>query len=253
MNAKDVRYLDAHVHLDSYSDEQLNDVLAELERFAMRSIAVAVDPTSYERSRQIAQRSPWVVPTFGIHPWRATGYAERLEELDELIDSSPMLGELGLDTVWVEDPVGSYPAQERVLRYFLEAARRQQKVVNLHTKGAEAQIVALLKEYSIERAIIHWYSGPLEIADELIKLGCLFTIGVELDSSPLIQELAQRIPLTQLLSETDNPSGVEWLSGELGFPRHMLPVVSRLAALRGLEEEDLRLQLLQNAQSFGLL
>jgi TatD DNase family protein len=243
MSAKDVRYLDAHVHIDSYSDEQLDEVLAELERFAMRSIAVAVDPPSYERSRQIAQRSPWVVPTFGIHPWRATTYVDQLDQFDELIEASPMLGELGLDTVWVEDPVGSYPAQERVLRYFLEAARRQHKLVNLHTKGAEAQIVALLKEYS----------GPLDIADELIKLGCLFTIGVELDSSPLIQELAQRIPLTQLLSETDNPSGVEWLSGELGFPRHMLPVVSRLAALRGLEEEDLRLQLLQNAQSFGLL
>jgi TatD DNase family protein len=107
-----------------------------------------------------------------------------------------------------------------------------------------------LEEYSIERAIIHWYSGPLEIADDLIKRGCLFTIGVELEHSPLIQELAQRIPPGQLLSD---PSGVEWLSGEVGFPRHMLPVVSRLAALRGLEEEALRVQLLENAQAFGLL
>lgn len=253
MSAENVRYLDAHVHIDSYSDAQLDEVLAELERFAMRSIAVAVDPPSYERSRQIAKRSPWVVPTFGIHPWRATAYAERLDELDELIASSPMLGELGLDTVWVEDPVGFYPAQERVLRYFLQAARSQQKIVNLHTKGAEAQILALLEEYSIEKAIIHWYSGPLEIADQLIKRGCMFTIGVELAHSPLIQELAQRIPLAQLLSETDNPSGVEWLSGEVGFPRHMPPVVSRLAALRELEEEALRVQLLQNAQGFGLL
>lgn len=246
------QYIDAHIHLDHYRDDELPALYAELEHLRMIALAVATNPQSYAKTLDLAAKSPWIRTSFGIHPWQAVQYADQLEQYDELIANSATIGEVGLDTVWAEDPIGSLPAQRKVLRYFLQAAREQNKVLNLHTKGAEAEILALLDEYRIERAIIHWYSGPLDIAEQLIARGYHFTIGVELHSSPLVQALAQRIPMAQLLTETDNPTGVEWLDNERGFARHLLPVVDRLAELRGVEREALREGIVQNSRQLGL-
>lgn len=238
-------YLDAHAHLDHYTDAQLPQVLAELEALKVLTISVATDPASYRKACELATQSRWIIPTFGIHPWKAPEFVDTLESLQPLIDASPMLGELGLDYHWVEDQ-SAFPAQRIVLEHFLNAARKQNKRVNLHTKGAEAEILELLKHYSIERAIIHWYSGPLEIAKELAERGCWFTIGVEIHSSELIQELARQLPLSLLLTETDNPGGQEWLAGEVGMPHHVPGVVDALARLRNTEAEIMRQQIEAN-------
>ncbi len=231
--------IDAHAHLDQYEDVVLPKVLEELEAERILTVSVAVDPPSYARAQELAARSRWVVPTFGVHPWRAPDYAGQLEALQPLIDQSPMLGELGLDYHWVEDR-SAFPAQRAVLEHFLRTAGSQQKIVNLHTKGAEAEILALLRAHRVERAIVHWYSGPLDVAAELADRGAYFTIGVEVHTSPLVQELARRLPERLLLTETDNPSGVEWLAGELGMPHHLPPVIAELARLRGVEPEELK-------------
>ncbi len=56
----------------------------------------------------------------------------------------------------------------------------------------------------------------------------------------LIQDLARRLPLGQLLSETDNPGSVEWLTGKPGMPAELPRVVEALAQLRGMDPAELR-------------
>src|SRR5262245_45042774 len=130
-------FIDAHAHLDHYSHELIPRVLAELETQQQLTISVAMNPATYARTRALAERSPWSVPAFGSHLWEALEHAGDLEALWPLIDTSPMIGEIGLDFHWVEEHE-AYPAQRAVLAFFLDAARTQGKVVNLHTKGAEA-------------------------------------------------------------------------------------------------------------------
>lgn len=208
--------VDAHIHLDHYSDEQLGQVLAEIETHQILTLSNSMDVPSYRRNQAIASRCELIIPSFGIHPWRAAGYVDKLEELRPFLAENRLLGEIGLDYHWVEDAT-TYPAQRQVFEFFLDAARAQNKVVNLHTKGAEGDVLALLDRYKIQRAIIHWYSGPLDVFQELVARGYTFTIGVEILHSDLIQTLARELPLTQLLTETDNPGGLEWLTGGAGL------------------------------------
>lgn len=238
-------HIDAHAHLDQYDDPQQGLVLAELEAQRVLTLSVAMDPPSYARTCALAQHSRWIVPCFGVHPWRAPDYAADLDALQPLIDASPLLGEIGLDFHWVEDP-STFAAQRAVLGHFLEQARAQHKIVNLHTKGAEAEILEQLARRRVERAIIHWYSGPLEVAEALAARGALFTVGVELHASALIQELARRLPLEQLLTESDNPGGLAWLTGEVGMPAHVPGVLAELARLRGVPADELGAALAQN-------
>ena len=62
-------YIDAHAHIDHYSDELMPQVLAQLEAQQQLTMSVAVDSASYARARMLAERSPWIIPAFGIHPW----------------------------------------------------------------------------------------------------------------------------------------------------------------------------------------
>src|SRR5918996_1254018 len=94
--------------------------------------------------------------------------------------------------------------------YFFAAAREQKKIVNLHTKGGEKSILELLERYDVARPIIHWYSGPLDILRALVQFGAYFTIGVEVLYSETIQTIAREIPEHLLLTETDNPGGLQW-------------------------------------------
>jgi TatD DNase family protein len=222
--------IDAHVHLDKYGN-LLEKALEQIEGEQIFTVATAMDLPSYEQLRSIASRSELVVPTFGVHPKRAPEYAGRLRELNGAIEQSPALGEIGLDFHWVKDS-STFPAQLKVLEYFLAAAREQKKIVNLHTKGAEKQILDLLEDYDITRAIIHWYSGPLDLLRAFSDFGAYFTIGVEVLFSEHIRRIARELPMHCLLTETDNPGGLQWLNGTPGMPADIKKVVAILAQLR---------------------
>ncbi len=222
--------IDAHAHLDKYGDD-LGSALGEIEQHGIFTWAVSMDLPSYERNLEIAASCALVLPTFGIHPRRAPEYASRLAELNPWIERSPAIGEIGLDFHWVEDS-SQYPAQRKVFEYFLAAARDQKKIVNLHTKGAEKEVFDLLERYGIARAIVHWYSGPLDILRALADYGAYFTLGVEVLASDKIRDIARAVPLDRVLTETDNPGGLKWLNGTLGMPKIILEVIEQIAAIK---------------------
>jgi len=229
--------IDAHVHLDRYGD-LLDEALNEIEDKQIFTVATAMDLPSYFELQKIGERSKLVLPTFGIHPRRAAEYADRLPEISRHIESSPALGEIGLDFHWVKD-TSTYPAQRKVLEYFIAAAREQKKFVNLHTKGGEREVLDLLEKYDVKYAIIHWYSGPMDIFHAMVQYGCFFTIGVEVHFSDHIKSIAKTVPDHLLLTETDNPGGLKWLNGEVGMPRAIEKVVNALAELRQSTPEEI--------------
>lgn len=227
-------YIDAHTHLDLYDsgDNQLvSRILEEIVQHKIFSISTAMDPISYGKILDLAIRCPFVFPAFGVHPYQANQYAHRLDELDEATASSAMIGEIGLDYYYVED-TSAYPAQREVVNYFLRAAGQQNKIVNLHTKGAEREILTLLERYDIQRAIVHWYSGPWQEFQEMAARGIYFTVGVEVLYSKDIRRIARAIPLHLLLTETDNPVALEWFAGKPGMPSLIADVVQGIAQAR---------------------
>jgi TatD DNase family protein len=105
-------------------------------------------------------------------------------------------------------------------------------VVSLHTKGAEAEVLELLDRHGVSRAIVHRYSGPLDILKELAARGFYFTIGIDVLYSEHVRTIAQEIPAAQLLTETDNPGGSQAFTGRPGMPALVRPVVEALAEAR---------------------
>jgi TatD DNase family protein len=229
--------IDVHAHLDHY-EERLPRALEEITRRRILTLSVSTDPASYARARQIASLSQWVVAGFGIHPWYAAQHVDHLDTYTTLLDEAPLLGEIGLDFRLVKDQ-NTYPAQRKVFEFFLAAAARQDRIVNLHVLDAEQEVLRLLDSYGIQRSILHWYSGPLDLIPDFVARGAYFSVGVALLFSGQIRAIARAIPEERLLTETDNPGAYSHLAGEPGMPSLIEQVVTQLAIERGVTVEAL--------------
>ncbi|NIP57762.1 MAG: TatD family hydrolase, partial [Gemmatimonadetes bacterium] len=210
----------------------------QIRALSVRTLAVSMDAASYEETVRIADPEPLIVPSFGIHPWEAPRFGADLDALAAALDDAPAIGEIGLDHHFVEDE-GQYGTQRAVFEFFLDAAEGSGRLVNLHTTGAEVDVLECLRGRALPAVIVHWYSGPLELVDEFLELGAYFTVGVAVLRSKRIRRLAAALPSDRLLTETDNPGGWKWMTGEVGFPELLERVEDALAEIRGVERPAL--------------
>jgi TatD DNase family protein len=139
-----------------------------------------------------------------------------------------------------------YHAQREVFELFLAAARDQDRIVIIHTKGAEREALDILDGYALPRVIIHWYSGPLDVLRDMIERGFYFTVGGEVGLSEEIREIARMIPWDRLLTETDNPGGPESYLGRPGTPALILDIVKSLAEVRKVPAGELAVAIRSN-------
>ena len=92
--------IDAHSHLDRYDllgEHALESALSEITKHGIFTISNSMDLPSYRRNLEISEACEFVLPAFGVHPWNAPDNANRLDDLGEAIEQSPMIGEVGLD------------------------------------------------------------------------------------------------------------------------------------------------------------
>src|SRR6266513_2475265 len=103
-------------------------------------------------------------------------YGDRLDDALKEIETEQIF------TVATAMDVPSYLELQRI-------AERSELV--LPTFGIHPRRAA---EYADRRAIIHWYSGPMDILKAMIDYGCYFTVGVEMLYSDYIRAIAKEIP-----------------------------------------------------------
>ena len=236
--------IDAHVHLDRYG-EDLPRALEQIRGKAIRTLGVSIEIESYRETVRIADEEPLILPAFGVHPWNASEFASNLAVLEAPMEEARLYGEIGLDFHFIKDKA-LFDGQRTVFEFFLDAAERYGRLINVHTKGAEAAVLECLKGRTLPAMIIHWYSGPLELVEEYLDLGAYFTVGVQVLRSKLIETLASKIPADRLLTETDNPGGWEWMTKEVGFPDLIEDVEEALAEIRGNPRDELSAQIEAN-------
>ena len=227
--------IDVHSHLDRYLlckrfGENINPVLEQIEEQKILTISNSMDITSYRTNCRIAKKSKYVIPAFGIHPWNAHRYVNKAEFVEKLIDKTEIVGEIGLDYYYVKDR-SKYPAQRKVFSLFL--SKSVNKILSVHTKGAERETLDLLRKYGNEKVVIHWYSGDLDVLRDMVKEGFYFSIVPEVKSSERIREIVKNIPLKQLLTETDNLGGPASYLGEKGMPILIRIVIEEIAKIKG--------------------
>lgn len=240
--------LDAHVHTNEYNPSLLGELERQCLKNNIKLLSVSMCIPSYLQTLELSKIYPFIIPSFGIHPWRADIYANNLSILDNYLIESAYIGEIGLDKKFIKY-AAKFTDQQKVFEYIVSNKAVSDKFLNLHTSGAEIDVLNILERYNRNKFIVHWYDGDFETLDKYLSLGGYFTVGVEIMFSTHIQEIAKRVPLGRLLLETDNPSSYSWLQGcELpnGMPILLLDVINMICSIRNISEDDLLRHLYDN-------
>lgn len=253
-----MRFIDAHIHL---SDAEYAKRTGELIMDAKSSNVVALVSNSVDLetsigSLRLAEKYPdMVYPALGIHPWNVNVLKEHeLEKTLELIfeqhqkKAVAAIGEIGLDykyeTVWEK--------QLMVFDKMLRFAEKLDLPAIIHSRGTTAQIVDMLPSYNLKRVLLHWFSHPMRALYKAVDHGYFITEGPPAAYSNSIRQVVKKVPLTNLLTETDGP--VKYYkapyNGKLTKPSFISTVVESVADVKGMAVVDVANQIAKNFEAF---
>lgn len=253
--AQGVRLADTHAHIDT--DRFDGDRADMLARAASAGVGVIINMgdslESSARSVELAKQYDMVYAGVGIHPEEARPMtAADDDRLSAWAQESRVvaIGEIGLDYYWVRDEAQRQVQRDIFIRQ-LDLARQLGLPVCVHDREAHGDTIAVLKkEARGVRGVMHCYSGSLEMARELLKLG--WFIGVDgpltFRNAARLPELVRRLPLERILTETDCPYMAPVpLRGRRNEPAYVYYVTARLAELRQEPFEHVAEQIWKNA------
>jgi TatD DNase family protein len=253
-----MKFIDAHIHLsDEEYSETIDDVLAESK--SANVVAIVSNSMDYKTSVEslnLAEKHPGTVyAAVGIHPWNVNALTE--EELQQTLNlisvqrenkSMIALGEIGLDFKYMQ----IWDKQMKVFNEMLHAAEKLGLPVVVHSRGTTVQIVEMLPSYRIKKVLLHWFSHPLSALAKVVEHGYYITEGPPTVYSNGIREVVKKIPLTNLLTETDGP--VRFFKGPFRGRKTtsaFIPAVTRaVAEVKNLDVEEVARQIMRNFEEF---
>ena len=232
--------LDSHCHLDRYEDAQA--VAAEAARRGVFTIAVTNLPSHFRAGVPHVRRFAKVRLALGLHPLAAAEHAGELSDFDALFTTTSFVGEVGLD--YSKEGRQTKARQLESFRHVARLIGQSPKVLSLHSRGAEDDVLAVLDQFRVKRAIFHWYSGSLTTLRDVIAAGHLLSINPAMTRSGKGREIIAQVPRTQVLSETDGP--YVRVGGVAAKPWDAALVEQYLAKLWDVPVERTRAQLWSN-------
>ena len=121
----------------------------------------------------------------------------------QLINETNYVGEVGLDF-----SRKSYISRNKQCIYFEEIAKvcaEKNKLMSVHLRRAEKEAISILKEYRPRKCIIHWFNGNRKQLQQLLDIGCYFSINSNMVINEKNKEKLYLIPKTRVLIESDGP------------------------------------------------
>ncbi len=146
--------------------------------------------------------------TAGIHPHQAAGVPDSWQQQLKQLATAPQvvaIGECGLD---FNRDFSPRPQQISIFNEQLLIARQLEKPVYLHERDAFDTQLAILKEHSISRGVVHCFTGDHVQLKAYLDLGLYIGItGWVCDErrGQALQQAVPYIPADRLLLETDAP------------------------------------------------
>ena len=204
----------------------------------------SVNEDSFEKIIEFSNFYKNVYCALGIHPTETNNLSD--EVYDRILNLASnknvvAIGECGLDYYhdksFVEEQKKSFIKQ-------IDIANTVKKPLLIHDRDAHKDCFDILTQ-NVETdipVVMHCFSGSLEFAQQCVKKGYYIAIGgvVTFKNAKKIHEIAQKIPLDNLLLETDAPFLTpEPHRGERNEPAYVKFIAERIAQLRGIPVEKI--------------
>jgi TatD DNase family protein len=202
--------VDSHCHLNFPElAGRIDEALALMrDNRVTHALCVSVTLQEFPQVRALAERFPQIYASVGVHPDYPDVPVVTEEELVSLADHPKIvaIGETGLDYFRIK---GDSEWQRDRFRTHIRAAHRSRKPLIVHTRGAAADTLRIMRE---ERAgevggVMHCFTESWDVAQSAMDLGFYISFSgiVTFKNALGLKDVARRVPLERMLIETDAP------------------------------------------------
>ncbi len=259
--------IDAHAHLDleHYDNDRAETIQRAKDEGVGGIINVGVDRPRWQNSLDLAARYPgYMYVSLGLHPndiLRDNDPEAAMRQLEEMVKNNSGLvvgvGETGLDYYHQDVP---HEIQRDYFLKHIALARQANLPLVIHCRDAMPDLLNILEEQGRDMPIMmHCFSGTAEEAERSMALGPQVYISL---AGPLTfnkaldrHEVARRVPLNRLLTETDCPFLTPHpYRGRRNEPARVRLVAEKIAELKNITYQEVIEQTGQNVKAlFGVL
>ena len=251
-----MRLFDTHAHYDSgaFNSDRM-EVLASMPDQGVELILnPGCDLESSRTAIALAEQFPFVYAAVGVHPSDCGDWEDGwLDELRSLAGRPKVkaIGEIGLDYYWEDNPPRAL--QQNVFRRQLELAQSLCLPVIVHDREAHQDCLSIVREYPQVAGVYHCYSGSLEDAKVLVKLGWMlsFTGVITYKNARKSLEVVDWLPMDRIMIETDSPYLTpEPFRGKRNDSGKVHLVAEKIAQVKGLDTEEVVRLTMENGKRF---
>ena len=259
-----MKFFDSHSHYydERFAEEYPGGAPALLDGLFDSTVSgiinVATSPKNCLLAIEQAKKYKNMYTALGIHPTDATYLSLRPEDAVDAVrklildkqNKCVAVGEIGLDY--------HYPDTDKKLQleYFdmqLSLARELSLPVSIHDRDSHADVLEMLKRYPDVRGVLHSFSGSVEMARELIRLGYMISFSgvLTFTNARRSREVAQILPHECVMIETDCPYLAPHPNrGKLNHSGYLEYTNRTLAEIFGIDEAECAALTEANAKGF---
>ncbi len=252
-----MHFFDAHCHLQMPQfDADRDAVLARMQEMEVGGIVVGVDLATSQAALELAEAHPFLWAAVGLHPNDNPDEAFDMQGFTELAQNPKVMaiGECGLDYFRSGGTDEEKIAQKKRFELQVDLAVMVQKPLIIHCRNAHDDMLALLSEYKKEygdslQAVMHFCTVSGEVAEKYLALGCYLSFPGPITYTDMYDDSIRLAPLDRILSETDSPFAAPVPHrGQRNEPAYVADVVAKIAAVKNLDIEELKSQIVLNSQ-----
>ncbi len=193
--------IDTHCHFDMMPQPEA--YIKQKEQAGDIVIGMTNLPSHFQMGFSHIKGYKHIRLALGLHPLRVEEGRRELTLFKRLIGQTSYIGEIGLD--FSRDGFPSKDVQVAVLREIFATLQDKNKIISVHSRRGEKELLEMLCEYNIKNVIFHWYSGPVGLIPAILDQGYYFSINEAMCLSKNGKAIIEKIPKDRILTETDAP------------------------------------------------
>lgn len=213
-----MRIFDSHAHYDDDRfDENRHEILKEVMENGVEKICnIGASLKSSKTSVELSQKYDNIYASVGVHPSDAVRDMENadwLSQLEDMYKNNPKvvaIGEIGLDYYWTPE---EKEEQKKCFRAQMALAQKLGAPVIIHDREAHGDVLEIMKEYPDVIGVVHSFSGSMEMAKEVMKMGYYISVNgvTTFKNARKIVEIVENLrdlhadAMNRILVETDCP------------------------------------------------
>lgn len=224
---------DTHIHLDLYKN--YSSIINEIESKKMYTISVTNHPKIYKILKEKI-KSRYVRVGLGFHPELIQKYKSDVELFINILPNIKYVGEIGLDFSG-RNKESSMMQREFLKRVIIVCRNHPGKIISIHSRNAERDVLDIIGEDYTNAYIMHWYSGGYRVHTDMIKKGYYFSFNYQMLSSKKGAEILLRTPLNKILLESDGP--FTKIDNKTYIPSKMFRTIFLMSSILGISITEL--------------